>query len=177
MEKEDIALLLQEKNDILINLLKNQNDDYWEVGPKGKWTTAGHAKHLLQAIKPLNFALSLPRFVLKNRFGTTNRPLRSYDEVTSRYLEKLNENSNVTFAPSKNMKEPKLKDKDYIIDRLQMEHMKLIYKTKHLSDKNLDELVLPHPLMGKMPIREMLMWTAYHIEHHTVVLRKSYFAH
>ncbi|WP_228851654.1 DinB family protein [Aegicerativicinus sediminis] len=174
MEKEEIALLIKKKNDILIEYLTNQDDELWEAGPKGKWSTGGHAKHLLQAIKPVNFALSLPRIVLKSRFGTTNRPLRNYDEIISRYLQKLEDQPNATFGPSKNMKTPPLKDKFYFIDRLQMEHMKLVYKTRHLSDKNLDELVLPHPLMGKMPIREMLQWTAYHIEHHTNILKKSY---
>ena len=174
MEKEDIALLIKQKNDALIEYLSNQDNDLWEYAPSGKWTTGGHAKHLLQAIKPLNFALSLPRIVLKSRFGTTNRPLRSYNEIVDRYRQKLEEHPNVVFGPSKNLKQPLLKDKRYFLDRLQMEHMKLVYKTRHISDKNLDELVLPHPLMGKMPVREMLMWTAYHIEHHTNILATNY---
>jgi len=28
--------------------------------------------------------------------------------------------------------------------------------------------------MGKMPVRELLMWTAYHIEHHTQTLKDKY---
>ncbi|WP_231962837.1 DinB family protein [Polaribacter sp. KT25b] len=48
------------------------------------------------------------------------------------------------------------------------------YKTVHISEKNLDTLVLPHPLMGKMTVREIIMWTAYHTEHHTKTLQNLY---
>ena len=72
------------------------------------------------------------------------------------------------------MKVPNLKEKEYILTRLQVENKKLQYKTKKMSDKNLDTLILPHPLMGKMPVREIIMWTAYHIEHHTKTLQEKY---
>ena len=55
------------------------------------------------------------------------------------------------------MKIPSVNDKHYILNRLQTENKKLQYKTNKLSDKQLDKLILPHPLMGKMPIREMIM--------------------
>jgi hypothetical protein len=67
-----------------------------------------------------------------------------------------------------------LSDKQYLLNRLQVESKKLQYKTRKMSDKNLDILILPHPLMGKMPVRELLMWTSYHVEHHTKQLIESY---
>jgi len=72
------------------------------------------------------------------------------------------------------MKVPTIADKHFILDRLQVEQKKLQYTTKKISDKNLDTLVLPHPLMGKMPVREIIMWTAYHVEHHTETLKTNY---
>ncbi len=72
------------------------------------------------------------------------------------------------------MKRLNLEDKHYIINRLQTENKKLQYKTKKISDKNLDNVILPHPLMGKMPVRELIMWTAYHVEHHLNTLKNNY---
>ena len=43
-----------------------------------------------------------------------------------------------------------------------------------IADRNLDTLVLPHPVMEKMSIREILLWTAYHIEHHINQLEENY---
>ncbi len=175
MEKESIAHLLDERHQNLIRWLENQDNEKWEQGPQGKWTTGQVALHLLQAIKPLNTALSLPKFFLRYKFGKANREVRDYDTVVQRYQERLkNVPQGATFGPSRNMKVPKLTDKQYLLNRLQMESKKLQYKTRKMSDKHLDNLILPHPLMGKMLVREILMWTSYHVEHHTNQLIHNY---
>jgi hypothetical protein len=174
MDKDAIADLLDNKNLALIHWILEQDDDKWLEGPKDKWTTGQHALHLLQSIKPLNDALSMPKFLLRYKFGKSNRAIRDYQTVVNRYEERLKDAEGKTFGPSKHMKIPPLTDKQYILDRLQVESKKLQYKTRKISDKNLDTLILPHPLMGKMPIREIIMWTAHHIEHHTNILKEKY---
>lgn len=174
MDKESIANLLEEKNQMLLTLLEQQDPKKWQQGPVGKWTSGQQALHLLQSIKPLNNALSMPKFLLRYKFGKANREVRSYETIVQRYQERLKDAQGRTFRGSQNMKVPDLKEKSYLLTRLQVENKKLQYKTKKMSDKNLDTLVLPHPLMGKMPVREIIMWTAHHIEHHTRILQEKY---
>ena len=174
MHKDDIILKLEEKHQILLNWLEHQEDDKWELGPENKWTTGQQVLHLLQSIKTLNNALSFPKFILKYKFGKSNREVRDYDSVVNRYHERLKNVQGKTFGPSQNMKIPKIKEKQYLIDRLQTESKKLQYKTNKWTDKQLDDYILPHPLMGKMPVREVIMWTIYHVEHHTNTLADSY---
>ena len=69
MEKDDIILKLEEKHQTLINWLQNHDNQKWQEGPENKWTTGQQALHLLQSIKPLNAALSMPKFMLKYKFG------------------------------------------------------------------------------------------------------------
>ena len=175
MHKDDIVLKLEEKHHTLLNWLENQDTEKWQIGPEGKWTTGQQALHLLQSIKPLNDALSIPKFILKYKFGKVNRAIRDYDSVVKRYQERLIEAKGKTFKGSQNMKIPKLKEKAYILSRLQVENKKLQYKTiNRWSDTQLNSYILPHPLMGKMPVREIVMWTAYHVEHHTKALKSNY---
>ena len=175
MQKEDIVLKLEEKHQILLSWLHEHDIKKWQVGPEGKWTTGQQAMHLLQSIKPLNDALSTPKFILKFKFGKANREVRDYDTIVNRYQERLANAQGMTFKGSQNMKVPTLQDKQYILNRLQVENKKLQYKTlKRWSDKQLDTYILPHPLMGKMPVREIIMWTAHHIEHHTKILKEKY---
>lgn len=62
-----------------------------------------------------------------------------------------------------------------LLDRsIHIQNKKLQYKTKRLKDKHLDTLIVPHPLMGKMTLREIIMWTAHHTEHHYKILKKDY---
>ncbi|WP_452228353.1 DinB family protein [Lacinutrix sp. MEBiC02404] len=175
MNKEDIVSNLEEKHNTLIDWLQNQQDDKWQDGPEGKWTSGQQALHLLQSIKPLNDALSMPKFLLKFKFGKANREVRDYDAIVKRYQERLVNVQGKTFKGSQNMKAPALSEKEYILNRLQVENKKLQYKTlKRWSDKQLDTYIIPHPLMGKMPVREIIMWTAHHVEHHTQILQEKY---
>jgi len=174
MDKEAIAHLIDEKHANLIEWLEQQPEEFWTQGPEGKWTTGQHALHLLQSIKPLNTALSMPKFLLRYKFGKANRPVRAYDTIVKRYDERLEQAKGKTYKGSQNMKVPTLKEKRYILSRLQTESKKLQYKTQKMSDKHLDNLILPHPLMGKMPIREIIMWTGYHVAHHNETLKQKY---
>jgi len=174
MDKEEIAELIDTKHSELIHWLEQQQNDAWTQGPEGKWTQGQQALHLLQSIVPLNNALSLPKFLIRYKFGKANRPVRDYDTIVNRYEERLKDAKGKTFKGSQNMKVPEINEKQYILNRLQTESKKLKYKTKKISDKNLDKLILPHPLMGKMPIREIIMWTAHHVEHHTEILKTKY---
>lgn len=174
MHKEEIADLIEENYSELITWLENHPNELWTQGPEGKWTTGQQTLHLLQSIKPLNDALSMPKFLLQFKFGKANRAFRNYDAIVKRYQERLVEAKGKTYKGSQNMKVPTLADKQYLLNRLQTEHKKLQYKTRRISDRNLDLLVLPHPLMGKMPIREIIMWTACHAAHHTAILKSNY---
>ena len=174
MQKDSIIELLETKHKALFQWLENHDDDKWDKGPEGKWTTGQHILHLLQSIYKLNYALSFPKFILRYKFGVANRHVRDYDTVVNRYHDKLKKANGATFGPSRNMKVPKLNDKSYLIDRIKTENKKLQYKTRKWSDKQLDTLILPHPLIGKMPVREIIMWTAYHVEHHTKSLKEEY---
>ena len=174
MKKDAIAELLEEKHVELFEWLDSQTEEKWEKGPDEKWTTGQHFLHLLKSIKPLNDALSMPRLLLRTQFGKNNREVRSYDDVANRYEEKLSKNLDKAEVYNEKLKESKLSDRTYVLNRLQTENKKLQYKVRRIKDKDLDGLVLPHPLMGKMPLREIIMWTAHHVDHHTKVLKEKY---
>lgn len=174
MNKESIANLLEEKHQQLFDWLKNQPEDSFEKGPEGKWTTGQHIEHLVDSIKQVNKALSYPSFLLKYKFGIANREVRTYEEVVKKYQEKLLTNQERAREFNINVKTPTEKKYNQLLLTLGIQNKKLQYKTQKLKDKNLDTLILPHPLMGKMPLREIIMWTAYHTEHHAIILEKKH---
>ena len=174
MEKEAIADLLENKHKVLFDWLDKQPIDIWEKGPKDKWTTGQHIKHLVDSLQLLNKALSYPRFFLKHKFGLCNRENRSYTTVAENYRNKLSKNKERARIFNQKLQKPTLKQRDRLLTKFQIQQKKLQYKVKKISNKNLDSLLIPHPLMGKMTLREIIMWTAYHTEHHTETLKKNY---
>jgi hypothetical protein len=167
MQKEDIILLIEDKHKALVDWMDHHGMRYWEYGPTGKWTSAQHVVHLVQSMKPLNTALVIPKMALKMKFGKANRLPRSYEQVVNRYKEKLSEAGEVISPFSQNMPEPPIDKMENWMKKLTSEKDSLIKSIrKKWNEKEMDTCLLPHPLMGKMLVREMLMWTAYHTEHH-----------
>ena len=174
MEKKEIIELLEENHQQLFDWLEQQPKEKWLFAPENKWTVGQHYLHLEKSLMLLNKALYYPRFVFQFKFGKNNRENRSYEYVVNNYQQKLLENKEKARIFNKDLRVPEISEKEEIITILQIQSKKLQYKTNKISDKNLDELLIPHPLMGKMTIREIIMWTAYHTEHHTKILKEKY---
>lgn len=174
MNKESIIKQLETNHEALFIWLENQSEEKWLDGPDNKWTVGQHILHLTKSLQLLNNAMSFPAFILKYKYGLVNRELRNYDSVAKRYRDKLNANLERAKEFNSNLKVPPLSEKNRLINKLKIQNKKLQYKTRKWKDKNLDTLILPHPLMGKMPLREIIMWTAYHTEHHTTTLKNNY---
>jgi len=174
MNKLDIIDKLKSKHQDLYAWLDAHPNEKWVQGPDGKWTTGEHIVHLIQSLKALNQAFRVPKFFLKYKFGSNNRKNRSYDEVVEKYHEKLAANPGVVAPISRNMPIMTPTDKVDYIYQLEQQKLKLIIKFDRWTDKDIDTYLLPHPLLGRMTIREIVMWTAYHTEHHTKILKEKY---
>lgn len=174
MNKEEIVALLDKEHQRLVNWLKDQPEDNWKKGPEGKWTTGQQVLHLVQSLQPLNKALRVPKFILKFKFGKANRAIRDFDTVIQRYHDRLRENQGAAIQFNQNLKTPSIQERKQLIATLTREYSNLQKHTKKWKGYHLDTCILPHPLMGKMPIRELIMWSAHHANHHTNELIEKY---
>ena len=174
MTKAEIVDLLEKKHQELFDLIENQDEENWLKGPENKWTFGQHVLHLADSIALLNKAMSYPKFILKYKFGTSNRETRSYDVVAKKYEEKLAANQERSRQFNIKLKTPTLKEKAFLVNKLKVQNKKLQYKTNKWKDKDLNNLLIPHPLMGRMTVREIVMWTAHHTAHHTNILKENY---
>jgi uncharacterized damage-inducible protein DinB len=46
-------------------------------------------------------------------------------------------------------------------------------KIDKISEEDLDKHILPHPLIGKTTIREILYFTIYHVQHHQKAIKEN----
>ena len=73
--------------------------------------------------------------------------------------------------------EPKKRDqsiaKDKLIESFQNHYDELTKKLNKWSEKDLDTYRLPHPLIGKITVRDMILFTIYHLNHHFASLQAN----
>jgi hypothetical protein len=171
--KEDIIQTLEKHYQQLENWLNKQPLEQFSISPiEGKWSTGEHIDHLIRGTQPLNQALRMPKLAIRTMFGKPNREGRNYEELVAKYLSKLSEGGRATgaFVP-KNIAKDK---KAALMATLQEEKAKLQNIISKWEDRDLDNYLLPHPLLGKLTVREMLYFIVYHTEHHLNTLVEKY---
>lgn len=165
MQKVELLKEIIAKKKLMLEALKNWDEKEFNVSKDGKWTPAGHIEHLINSIKPLNQLFILPKFIMTFWVGKPNRPSRTYENLVEKYHEKL-KTSNPTinrFGPNKAKNYTKLQlsarfEKQYDLFAKKIEN--------NWTEDSLEKYLIPHPLLGKLTVREMIMFTIYHTEHH-----------
>ncbi len=164
MNKQQLHDLLLTNHTIFINIIAALDETNFCLQVTNKWTPAQQAEHIHKAVAPVNQALNLPLFALAIMFGKANRSSKTYEELVAKYKSKLAAGGRASgrFIP----KPIYYVQKNKLMERLQKDTAALCQLTMALSEISLDKYILPHPLLGKLTIREMLYFTAYHVQHH-----------
>ncbi|WNJ16430.1 DinB family protein [Pontibacter sp. G13] len=132
----------------------------------GTWSIGQELEHLNLSSRPVSSALRIPSMTKASLkvFGSPSHPSRSYDQVVARYQEKLNSGGKATgpYVP----KVIDASDRTKLLDTWKTIGRKFVARVDKWSEEDLDGYLIPHPLLGKITLREMLFFTIYHAEHH-----------
>lgn len=171
-DQRQIIEQLQSRTDELVAWFESQPQETFNSGPEEAWTAGQHLHHLIKSAKPLAMGLGIPRIALLFKFGFVKAESRDYEGTVQFYKDGLAKGGVATgqYVP----RELKPEEKEQMIQRFQQEMQKLNDAIGKLSDGKLDKTHLPHPLLGKLTIREMLYFTIYHVEHHLNILKERY---
>ena len=156
-------------------VISQVNDEQFTAKPNADtWSIAEEFDHIIKSASAVSSAMKVSPFILKWKFGKPNRVIRSYDEVCDKYMSKLANVSGPALAPSTfRAEEGKTFDREGMINHWNSTLAKLDKRVNKWSDKNIDKALLPHPLLGKMMVREILYFTHFHTEHHRKSLEKK----
>lgn len=171
MNKEAIIDSIEHAYQNLINCIEGLDEHAFLLAAEGKWSAGKQLDHMIKSVAPVNMAMGLPNFIPALLFGKANRPSKSYEELVAKYQSKLAAGGKAPaqFEPPFVPFEAKTK----LIDRLNHLVKALCKKINRQSEASLDKNILPHPLLGKLTLREMLYFTAYHATHHQASIEQA----
>ena len=164
MNTPEIQQKLIENHRRFTDYIESLPGDVFGISRNGKWSPAQHLDHIRRSVQPLAQGFRLPKWLIKMIFGRSNRPGRTYDELVLKYTRKLEEGGRASgrFIP----KEISLGQKKKLISSLNTDVQSLTRNLNKFTESELENIVLPHPLLGKLTIKEMMYFTIYHAEHH-----------
>jgi len=168
----------QTKPEILRELraLHERSTRYWDafstadfLAPIGDaWSPADNVRHLGKSVRAVARGLRVPKLLLFLRFGPSRRASRDYGTLRDDYRGILAGGGKAgRFAPT-----PEGAPADPVAWRRELMARReatanaLESAVEPWSEKALDRYRMPHPLLGKLTVREMLFFTLYHNLHH-----------
>jgi hypothetical protein len=151
-------------------------DDEFLLRSGEAWTPAEHLKHLNTSVSAVARGFAIHPWLLRLRFGRVRAPSRSYDGVRELYQARLAGGARATgpFVPPPD---------DCTLDRVSAYRAEILGRWARVnarlrdalqrwSERRLDGVGLPHPLLGKLTAREMLFFTLHHNQHHVQAARR-----
>ena len=160
----------------LINMLKVSNqrvidwftaitvEDFF-IRYRGEWSAAENVDHLIKAHKPVAKVLKLPKIILRVLFGRPDRVSRTYEELCKAYRDEIAKGAQASgrYLPSQeSLNSGTERRKKELLDQFLSASTDLVSVAEKWDAKELDGYVLPHPILGKLTIREILYFTIYH---------------
>ncbi len=144
-------------------------DDKFFSKPGEKWSIAQNVDHLTKAVKTTRLAYLLPKIFVRTLFGKANRPSKTYEELVAKYKQKLAQGGK---ASGRYLPKTHFTKKLTLIQKWQKENENYLEAVElKWSDDQLDHYIAPHPLLGKLTLRELCYFTIYHTEHHLNIIK------
>jgi hypothetical protein len=171
MTKNALQTELKLQHNNFITYINSLSNTQLEFASPNKWSAAQQVQHIYKSIRPLSIGLRLPVFIIKTIWGKSNRPSKTYQQLVEKYTDKLSlgGTASATFIPKLvHATAVQLWNK-----KIEKSVKRLLKNLQKFSETEIDTIVLPHPLLGKITLREMMYFTIHHVQQHQSIIQRD----
>lgn len=172
MNQNEIKIALQKSKTDFISCIKSQNEESFRYKSSvEKWNAAEQLYHLITSAKSSTLPYRLPEFIVVFLFGKVSRKAYSIGELEQLYKSKLNTGAKATGKYAA-VEKVKYTDKESLLILFEKAYDTFIQSVEKCSEKELDTCRIPHPILGKISLRELAYFTIFHTKHHVESIQK-----
>jgi hypothetical protein len=171
MKRNEIISQLRANHSDFTHFISTLSEAQFTHADADKWSAGQQLDHLVRSVKPLAQVLMLPKFVPRLLFGKIKRTSRSYDEQVAHYQGKLAKGGKASgkYVPQA----VAFAQRKALVAQLDAHIASLCKSLASFSEDELNNMLLPHPLLGKLTLREMMYFSIYHVKHHHEGIKKA----
>ncbi len=145
--------------------------DFERAGTDDRWSPKDYLKHILLSVKPIVKALEMSADKVRKLFPVAEGSSRAYADIVTAYAAGLARGVRAEDQPSVLPISYRLPDdmgdeQTYLRGQWDDALLRLLAALDSWSDHDLDTAQLPHPAIGLITMREMLLFTVYHTTMH-----------
>ncbi|MDF7817843.1 DinB family protein [Runella sp. MFBS21] len=169
MEKVAILSLLWTKADAVVSFMTHTPSEVLYAKPGvDVWSAAENVQHLIQSAQPFIRVLGRPASYFVEKWGQASYTSRSYEVMVRIYQEAL---GGGVQAPSAFVPILEGNDTEELIKTFTSTYKELERVFLAWSESDLENCLIPHPLLGSITLKEMMLFTVYHTAHHLQIMQ------
>lgn len=169
MEKQELLKAFKNNHQTFTQYIDDLDIEKFIYANENKWSAGQQLKHVLLTLTPFPKILPSKNY-LSEKFGTLDRSSWDYETVLNNYL-KTNRQAPQQFVPNAVIL---FEEKEQIIRDIKNHIETITFHLNNYSEEELDLFSIPHPLLGKLTIREMFYLMSYHPLHHLKQIEVSF---
>ncbi|MEF2279755.1 DinB family protein [Deinococcus sp. YIM 134068] len=158
--REELLQALNQMQGELGTYFRKLPGDVFTRGSAEAWSPSHHLHHLTLSNAPVAKALQISRDRLGRRSG--GRPSRSFLDIRDGYRDAL---AGGAKASGRYVPDPQ-GDQAALVQEYLDATAAVRTALAGWTDADLDRFALTHPVLGELSVREMLLFTLYHNQHH-----------
>ncbi len=168
--KDSLLAQLDILSDQYRDVIKNTSLDQLNLQQDGKWSIYQNIEHINKSNRVTTIGYKTPLALLRMFFGISSSGSADTEEIIRRYQKKLTEGakSPILFEAGKSI----LKSNQFLLEKFEKQTKSLKNSIAPWSEKELEKIRLPHPILGKITGKEMLSFTTYHMFHHMNTIQR-----
>lgn len=166
------------KNEIIANL-NTAHSEFWDTAihlpnPKislnDKWSVSQNVEHINIVLLRVGNYLTLPKSSIEANFGLSERASTNYEIISNVFRNTFENGVKATddFVPELNLNV----NIEILVDEGKKLLATIISNLQNWTEEELETYNCPHPTLGKIPVREVLYFTIYHVQHHNETIKK-----
>lgn len=163
--KNGLIHTLKDSNRRVIDWFRDIPGDRFFNRRGGVWSASDNVDHLIKAHKPIAKALKLPKITLRALFGKPEKESMTYEELCRIYREEIAKGAQASGRYLPNQVHPdssaETKKKE-LLEGSSNASAELVFAAEKWDEEELADYLLPHPILDKLTIREILFFTIYH---------------
>ncbi|HRG32892.1 MAG: DinB family protein [Saprospiraceae bacterium] len=169
MNRQELINQFTKNHQEFVEYVQDLSDEKLMFSPSEKWNAGQQLNHIYLCLLPIEQALASKEYIL-NKFGLSDHSSLPYEEIVKHYINALNKGGK---APDRFVPETfDLLNRPLLTSKLYDLLLKIGQHFENYSEEELDSLVLPHPLLGRLTIRELFyVMTDHAVHHHKQVIR------
>ena len=161
MNKDTIGSMWAKTAAEVSSFFANVDTNQFSADRGDRWTLAQNLDHMILSVKPVARGLRVPKLLIRLLFGKASGS-NSYGQIHEDYKAKLAAGYESPLA----YMSPSVASQQVLLERWDQAAKQLTANLATWNETQLDRLRMPHPLLGKITVREMLYFTDFHTRHH-----------